>query len=142
MSSLTRYDPFTRNFDDFFKGMFLRPVRFDVDALPELQVKLDITENGDAYQVSAEMPGVKKEDINITVDGNLVRISAETKKETEEKKGDQVLRSERYYGRLERAFTLDADVDDSKVDAKYADGVLKLKLPKKARGSTHRISVN
>ena len=107
MSSLTRYDPFTRGFDDMFKGMFLRPVRFDVDALQELQVKMDITENGDSYQVSAEMPGLKKEDIKVSVDGNLVRISAETKQETEEKKGDQVLRSERYYGRLERAFTVD-----------------------------------
>mgnify|MGYP003340208230 CR=1 FL=1 len=142
MSSLTRYDPFTRNFDDFFKGMFLRPVRFDLDTLPELQIKLDITENGDAYQVSAEMPGVKKEDIHVAVEGNLVRISAETKKETEEKKGDQVLRSERYYGRLERAFTVDTDVDESKVEAKYADGVLKLKLPKKAHAATRRIAVS
>lgn len=142
MNPLTRYDPFTRGFDDAFKGMFLRPVRFDVDALPELQIKLDITENGDTFQVSAEMPGVKKEDIKVSVEGNVVRISAETKKETEEKKGDQVLRSERYYGRLERAFTLDGDIDESKVDAKYADGVLKLKLPKKAASASRRIAVN
>ncbi len=142
MSSLTRYDPFTRGFDDIFKGMLLRPVRLDVDTLPELQVKMDITENGDTYQVSAEMPGVKKEDIKVSVEGNVVRISAETKKETEEKKGDQLLRSERYYGRLERAFTVAGDIDDSKVDAKYADGVLKLTLPKKAAGASHRITVN
>ncbi len=142
MNPITRYDPFTRGFDDIFKGMFLRPVRFDVDALPDLQIKLDISENGDTYQVSAEMPGVKKEDIKVSVEGNLVRISAEAKKESEEKKGDQVLRSERYYGRLERAFTLDGDVDDTKVDAKYADGVLKLKLPKKAASASRRITVN
>lgn len=142
MSSLTRYDPFARGFDDIFKGMLLRPVRFDVDTLPELQVKMDITENGDTYQVSAEIPGVKKEDIKVSVEGNVVRISAETKKETEEKKGDQVLRSERYYGRLERAFTVDGEIDDTKVDAKYADGVLTLKLPKKAAGASHRIPVN
>jgi HSP20 family protein len=142
MNPITRYDPFTRGFDDLFKGMFLRPVRFDVDALRDLQIKLDISENGDTYEVSAEMPGVKKEDIKVSVEGNLVRISAETKKESGEKKGDQVLRSERYYGRLERAFTLDTDVDDSKVDAKYADGVLKLKLPKKATSESRRITVN
>jgi HSP20 family protein len=141
MNPISRYEPFNRSFDDFFKGMFLRPVRLDVDAMPELQLKLDITESGDTYQVSAEMPGVKKEDIKVSVEGNLVRISAETKKETEEKQGDQVLRSERYYGRLERAFTLDGEVDDSKVDAKYADGVLKLKLPKKATGASRRITV-
>ena len=98
--------------------------------------------NGDTYQVAAEMPGVKKEDIKVSVDGNLVRISAEAKKETEEKKGDQVIRSERYYGRMERAFTVDGDVDDSKVDAKYADGVLKLKLPKKATTASRRITVS
>lgn len=142
MNSLTRYDPLTRGFDDVFKGMFLRPVRFDLDALPELQVKLDITENGDTYQVSAEMPGVKKEDIKVSVEGNIVRISAETKKETEEKKGDQVLRSECYYGRLERAFSVDGEIDDSKVDAKYVDGVLKLKLPKKTASASHRITVS
>ena len=142
MNPISRFDPFTRGFDDMFKGMFLRPVRFDVDAMPELQIKLDISENGDAYQVCAEMPGVKKEDIQVAVEGNLVRISAEVKKETEEKKGDQVLRSERYYGRLERAFTLDSDVDDSKVDAKYSDGVLKLKLPKKGNTASRRITVS
>jgi HSP20 family protein len=142
MNPITRYDPFARGFDDMFKGMFLRPVRFDVDAMPDLQIKLDISENGDTYQVSAEMPGVKKEDIKVSVEGNLVRISAEAKKESEEKKGDQVLRSERYYGRLERAFTLDGDVDDTRVDAKYADGVLKLKLPKKAASESRRITVD
>ena len=142
MNPITKYDPFSRNFDDFFKGMFLRPVRLDLESMPELQIKLDITENGDTYQVSAEIPGVKKEDIKVSVEGNLVRISAESKKETDEKKGDQLLRSERYYGRLERAFTLDGDVDESRVDAKYADGVLKLKLPKKAASASRRITVN
>jgi HSP20 family protein len=142
MNPITRNDPFTRGFDDMFKGMFLRPVRFDVDAMPELQIKLDVSENSDSYQVSAEMPGVKKEDIKVSVEGNLVRISAEAKKESEEKQGDQVLRSERYYGRLERAFTLDVDLDDTKVDAKYSDGVLKLKLPKKAASASRRIAVN
>jgi len=142
MNPLARKSFFDQAFDDPFKGMFLRPVRLDWDALPELQIKLDVTETADAYEVSAEMAGVKKEDIKVTVDGNVVRISAEAKKESEEKKGDQVLRSERYYGMLERAFTLDSDVDDTKVDAKYADGVLKLKLPKKAASATRRITVS
>lgn len=146
MASLTnppaRKSVFERAFDDPFKGMFLRPVRFDWDALPELQVKLDISESTDAYDVSAEMAGVKKDDIKVTVDGNVVRISAEARKESEEKKGDQVLRSERYYGMLERAFTLDSDIDEAKVEAKYADGVLKLKLPKKAATAAKRIAVS
>jgi HSP20 family protein len=129
-------------FDDPFSGMFLRPMRFDADAWPDLKIKLDVTESGDAYQVAADIPGVKKEDIKVSVDGNVVRISAESKKETEEKKGDQVLRSERYYGALERTFTLDSDVDEGKVEAKYADGVLKLKLPKKTTAAARRITVN
>lgn len=137
-----RKSVFERAFDDPFKGMFLHPVRFDWDALPELQVKLDISESTDAYDVSAEMAGVKKDDIKVTVDGNVVRISAEARKESEEKKGDQVLRSERYYGMLERAFTLDSEIDEAKVEAKYADGVLKLKLPKKAATAAKRISVS
>lgn len=136
---LTRRESF---FDDPFSGMFLRPMRFDADALPDLKIKLDVAESGDAYQVAADMPGVKKEDIKVSVDGNVVRISAESKKETEEKKGDQVLRSERYYGMLERSFTLDSDIDEGKVEAKYADGVLKLKLPKKAATAARRIAIN
>lgn len=135
---ISRHNPF----DDPFSGMFLRPVRFGMDALPDLQIKLDVTESADAYQIAADMPGVKKEDIKVSVDGNMVRISAEARKESEEKKGDQVLRSERYYGLLERSFSVDSDIDEGKVDAKYADGVLKLKLPKKAAGAARRIAVN
>ncbi len=135
---ISRHNPF----DDPFSGMFLQPVRFGMDALPDLQIKLDVTESADAYQIAADMPGVKKEDIKVSVDGNMVRISAEARKESEEKKGDQVLRSERYYGLLERSFSVDSDIDEGKVDAKYADGVLKLKLPKKAAGAARRIAVN
>ena len=132
----------TRLFDDPFSGMFLRPVRFDTDASPDLQIKLDVSESADAYQITADMPGVRKDDIKVSVDGNVVRIGAEVKKETEEKKGEQVLRSERYYGLLERSFSLESDIDEGKVDAKYADGVLKLKLPKKAANTARRITVN
>jgi HSP20 family protein len=129
-------------FDDPFSGMFLRPMRFDTDAWPDLKIKLDVTDSGDAFQVAADMPGVKKEDIRVSVDGNVVRISAEARKESEEKKNDQVLRSERYYGMLERSFTLDSDIDEGKVEAKYADGVLRLKLPKKTASAARRITVN
>lgn len=141
MTAISRFDPFSANLDDLFKGLFVRPVRFDLEALPQLQIKLDVKKNDDAYTVSAELPGVRKEDIQIDVDGNLVTISAEVKKESEEKKGEQVVRSERYYGKLERSFTLESDVDEAKVEAKYADGVLKLVLPKKARTTGKRIAV-
>jgi HSP20 family protein len=141
MGAISRFDPFTPDFDDLFKGLFVRPVRFDLEALPQLQIKLDVKKSDDAYTVFAELPGVKKEDIGVAIDGNQVTISAEVRKESEEKKDEQVLRSERYYGKLERSFALETDIDEAKVEAKYADGVLQLVLPKKARASTRRIAI-
>ena len=85
---------------------------------------------------------MKKDDIHVSIDGNQVTISGETKKESEEKKGEEVIRSERYYGKVSRSFTLAQDVDESKVVAKYADGVLKLTLPMKSKAATRKITVN
>lgn len=141
MTALKRYDPFG-DLDDMFKGFWMRPVRFDVDMPQQLQIKLDVKSSDGAYTVAAELPGVKKEDIKIDIDGNRVTISAEVKKESEEKKGEEVIRSERYYGAISRTFTLDADIDEAKADAKYSDGVLKLTLPKKAAASRKRVTVN
>lgn len=142
MANITRFDPFASNIDDLFKGLFLRPVRFDIEGAPQLQIKLDVKKSDGAYNVTAELPGVNKEDIQVNVEGNVVSIAAEVKKESEEKKGEEVIRSERYYGRLERSFALESDVDESKVDAKYENGVLKLKLPLKASSKTKRITVS
>lgn len=141
MTALKRYDPFG-DLDDMFKGFWMRPVRLDVDMPQQLQIKLDVKSSDGAYTVAAELPGVKKEDIKIDIDGNRVTISAEVKKESEEKKGEEVVRSERYYGAISRTFTLDADIDEVKADAKYSDGVLKLMLPKKAAASRKRVTVN
>lgn len=141
MTALKRYDPFG-DLDDMFKGFWMRPVRLDVEMPQQLQIKLDVKSSDGAYTVAAELPGVKKEDIKIDIDGNRVTISAEVKKESEEKKGEEVIRSERYYGAISRTFTLDADIDEAKADAKYSDGVLKLTLPKKAAASRKRVTVN
>jgi HSP20 family protein len=141
MAGLTRYDPFSADLDDLLKGLFVRPVRFDLEGLPQLQIKLDIKKADDAYRVDAELPGVKKEDIHVDIDGNRVTISAEVKKETEQKKGEEVLKSERYFGRLERMFMLDKDIDEAKAEAKFDDGVLKLTLPMKSKMTSKRITV-
>lgn len=141
MANLTRFDPWAADLDDLFKGLFVRPVRFDFEGPPKLQMRLDVKKSDGSYMVSAELPGVKKEDIHVDIDGDRVTISAEVKKESEEKKGEQVLRSERYYGKLERSFTLDSAVDDTKADAKYVDGVLKLVLPTKERAHGKRVAV-
>ncbi len=142
MTNLTRHDPFSTDLDDVFKGLFVRPVRFGVEGMPELKIKLDVKADNDAYTIDAELPGVKKDDIHVDVDGNRVTISAEVKKESEDKKGEELLRSERYYGKLERSFTLDSDVDEAKAQARYSDGVLKLVLPKKTRVSSKRLTVS
>jgi len=142
MANITRFDPFGTHLSDLMEGLFVRPVRFDPDPSTELKMKIDVAQDDKAYTVTADMPGVRKEDIHVEVDGNMVTISAEVKKETEEKKDQRVIRSERYYGKLARSFTLDHEIDDAKVDAQYGDGVLKLTLPKSVKASAKRIAVH
>lgn len=141
MPNLVRRDPFAMDdvFDDLFKGFFVRPVQFE--GQPQIQIKTDIKEDDKTYTVHAEIPGVKKEDIHVSIDGNLLSISAEVKKEKEEKQGEKVLRNERYYGKVSRSFTLSQDVDDQAAQAKYTDGVLELILPKKAASTAKKLTV-
>ena len=140
MANITRYDPFN-DMDDLFKGLFVRPMRFDLET-PQMRMKMDVTKADDTYTVRADIPGVKKGDIQVSIDGNEVTISGEVKKESEEKKGEEVIRSERYYGKVARSFTLPHDVDEAKVVAKYDDGVLRLTLPMKAKATSRKIAVN
>ncbi len=140
MANVTRYDPFDigfEPFDNLFRG-FLHPVRLEQDAP---QIKMDVKEEENAYRVHAEIPGVKKDDIHVSVEGNTVSISAETKKESEEKEGEKVLKRERYYGKVARSFTLANEIDESNASAKYTDGVLELVLPKKQRANIRKLSI-
>lgn len=141
MSNLIRRDPFALDnvFDDLFKGFFVRPVNFE--GQQQVQIKTDVKEDDKTYTVHAEIPGVKKEDIHVSIDGNQVSISAEVKKEKEEKEGEKVLRSERYFGQAYRSFTLGQDIDDSAAQAKYTDGVLELTLPKKAVSTAKKLAI-
>ena len=141
MANITRFDPFN-DMDDMFKGLFVRPMRFDLDLAPQMQVKMDVTKADDTYIVKAELPGIKKEDIHVSIDGSEVTISGEAKKESEEKKGEEVIRSERYYGKVLRSFSLPHEVDEAKAIAKYADGVLNLTLPMKVKAATRKLTVN
>jgi HSP20 family protein len=140
MANLTRYSPVDEAFDDLFRGFFMRPVR--MEGVPEMQIKMDVKEDDKAYTVHAEIPGVKKDDIHVTIEGNQVAISAEVKNEKEVKEGEKVLRSERYYGKVSRAFTLGQDVDDATAQARYNDGVLELTLPKKAMAKSKRLNIS
>lgn len=136
MANISRYDPF----DDFFRGFFVRPVEFG--SAPEApQVKIDVKEQADAYVVHAELPGVKKEDIHVHIDGAMVSLTAERKAEKEVREGERVLRSERYFGKVSRSFQLGQEIDDAKAAAKLTDGVLEITLPKKAAVSARRLVI-
>ncbi|MDR3392796.1 MAG: Hsp20/alpha crystallin family protein [Sulfuriferula sp.] len=142
MANLTRYDPFDLSFEPFdnlFRG-FIQPVRFDHQP-QQMQLRMDVKESDSAYNVHAEIPGVKKEDIHVAITGKQVSISAEVKKEKEEKDGEKVLRSERYHGKLFRSFTLDQDIDDTAATAKYNDGVLDLTLPKRKGAASKKLNI-
>jgi len=139
MANISRWDPFEESLDDLVKGFFLRPVR--AESQEPVRIKMDVKEDDKTYTVHAEIPGVKKEDIQVSIEGNQVAISAEVKREKQEKQAEKVLRSERYYGRVYRAFALAQDVDQDKAQAKYENGVLELTLPKKAATSTRTLQV-
>ncbi len=132
--ALTRFDPFAE-MDDMFREFFGAPaVRGREAAAPRIRV--DIAENDQHFVVNAEIPGVSKDDITVSIDGNRVSINAELKEEKpdndDSKLASKLVRSERVYGRQYRSFTLPQEVDDNAAQARYHDGVLELTLPKKA----------
>ena len=137
MANITRIDPL----DDLFRGFFVRPVDFNGTQQQPPSIKMDVKEQGDNYLVHAELPGVKKEDIHVVVDGNQVSISAEVKQEKEVKEGERVLRSERYFGKVSRSFQLGQEIDDSKAAAKFNEGVLELTLPKRTASPNKRLAI-
>lgn len=137
LSHLARFDPFRA--DDWFKGFWLSPFAGAMEAAP--QIKVDVTEGDKSYSVRAELPGVKKEDIKVNVDGNRVSISAEVKQEKEEKKGEKVICRERYQGAVYRSFTLESKMDEAKAQAKFDNGVLELTLPKKGGNGAKQVQV-
>jgi HSP20 family protein len=140
MQNLISYDPRTdTGFDELFRGFF-KPVRLEGAPTP-VTIKMDVIEAENGYLVHSEMPGVKKEDIDVAIEGNQVTITAEVKREWEKKDSDRLLRSERYFGNVYRSFTLPAELDESACEAKYDNGVLELKLVKKAAAPGKRLAI-
>ncbi len=101
---------------------------------------VDIYEDHDKYIVKAEIPGMKKEDLNVSLDGNTLTISGERKHEEEKREGESY-RSERYFGRFQRSVTLPIAVKGDKIDASYKDGVLSIQLPKSEEAKPKQIQV-
>jgi HSP20 family protein len=148
MANVTRYGPrgdyFGELVDDLFKGFLVRPLGYEGRGEGGVQLpraKVDVSEKNGGYLVTAELPGVKKEDIHVAIDGAQVTIEAEARREKEASKDERTLYSERVYGKLARSFTLPQEVDDSKAQARFKDGVLELELPKKAEAQRKQVTI-
>ena len=141
MASMQRFDPFNELVDDLFKGFLVRPVAYEGRDAVLPRAKVDVAEASGAYVVTADLPGVKKEDIQVSIDGAEVTLTAEVKREKEAAKDERVLHSERVYGKVSRSFTLPQEVDETKAEAKFREGVLELTLPKKAAAQRKQISI-
>ena len=139
MTALQVYGPFAdAGFEDLVRGFF-KPLRESRDAAAP--IKLDVVEKPDAFVVKAEVPGVRKDEIHVAIEGNQVTIAAEVKREVDAKDGERVLRTERYYGSVYRSFTLPAELDESASTAKYDNGVLELTLAKKPQVAGRKLAV-
>lgn len=139
MVQLQSYEPFPGTaIDDLFRGFFA-PVRLEKSG--PAAIKLDVTESDGSYVVHAEIPGVKKDEIQVTIDGSQVTVSAEVKRETEHQDGARVLHSERYVGRVYRSFMLPTEIDEASSEARYDGGVLELKLVKKAAIAARKLTI-
>jgi HSP20 family protein len=143
MAGITRYDPFNDLVDDLFRGFLVRPLTAEgsrsAEALPRM--KVDVAEKNGAYLVTAELPGVRKEDIDVSIDGAQVTLTAEVKREKEASQEERVLHTERVFGKVTRSFTLPLEVDEEKAQAKFRDGLLELTLPKKQAAQRKQISI-
>lgn len=139
IKSLSRIDPFA-DLDELFRGSLLRPGMGGADLAPDMRI--DVTEDDGAYKVKADIPGVSKEDIDVSVNDNQVSISAEIRRESTKKEGERQIVTERSYGQAYRSFTLPGAVSSDKANAQYENGVLTLTLPKKNNGSSHKLKVS
>lgn len=148
MNQLTHWNPFKSlvkssppgELDEIFRSFGMRPF---LEQLQVPDIRVDVSETDKAYTIKADIPGVRKEDIDVSVDGRQVTISATTseKSEKSEKKGKSSLYAERCEGQVYRSFSLPSEVDGKGAQARYENGVLDLTLPKKANGNGHRIKI-
>jgi HSP20 family protein len=134
-----RFDPFG-DFDELFRDFLAVPSLRGREAAP--LIRADVVEHDRDYVIKAEIPGVQKDDIKVSIDGSRVSISAEIRQEGMTGDGaDNLLRSERFYGQQYRSFTLPQEVDETAAQARYADGILELSLPKKAGSGGRQLSI-
>ncbi len=140
MNALTPFD----RIDEFLPEVFRRMQRqFPLDSGLPASIRLDVSENDKEYHVSAEIPGARRDDIRVVIDGRHVSISADIKKDFEDRHADKgrALLKETYRGSISRVFTLGQEVDDKAAVAKLEDGVLRLTLPKRAGASSRLLNI-
>jgi HSP20 family protein len=141
MSTLIRYEPLVGQLDGLFNDFF-RPAYATAQRDEPAPIRFDVRETAEAYVVSAELPGVKKEDISVEIEGSEVTLSAESRRETNAgQNGEKWLRTERYFGKAARRFALPQEVDEAKAVAKYDNGLLELTLPKKTAVTGRKLSI-
>lgn len=142
--ALTRRDPFGSLFDEFFTDFFARggvPAARGTELPSAARARMDVIDKNDRFEVLVDLPGVKKDDIQVTIEGSRVAINAETKTVKEEKDGDRVLHSERFAASYARTFELPAEVTEDGADANFDNGVLTLTLPKRATVTSKRLAI-
>lgn len=150
MPNLIPYDSLDL-FDNIVRNVF-RPMAYetmrslhanDHERRQEVRlIRMDVAESEQGFRIAAELPGIKKDDISVTIEGNRLMISAESKREKiAEDITERVLSGERFYGKLRRTIQLPEDIDDSAAIAKYRDGVLDLFLPKKKAKGSKRLEI-
>lgn len=144
MPHVQLYDPLSDTaFDDIFRGFFqpVRVPRGGGEANNAASFRIDASETANGYLVHAEIPGVSKDDIQVTIEGNQVTIAAEVKRDTEVKDGGKWVRRERFAGNLYRSFTLPVELDETASKARYENGVLMLELTKKPQVAGRRLTI-
>ena len=140
MANISLFDPMTNQMGKLLQSFGLRPTLLEGEN--RLDMKIDLSDDDKNFIVRADIPGVKKEDVHVDLDGNRVSISAEIKSVKEERKNETVIHSERYEGKVFRSFTLSSNIDESRAEAVYKDGVLTLTLPKVSGGTARRINIS
>ena len=141
-SPVNRWGFLGDDFDRVFEGFF-RPIRWVEEATSDnFAPAMDIKERGDEYVVRTDLPGVRKEDITVTLENGLLTITAERRGHEEQKEGDREIRSEVRYGRYARSLRLGTQINEKGVKANYRDGVLELILPKAEEVKPRKISVD
>ncbi len=131
-------DPFSRDLDNFFSDFFsVNPLETGNEWYP----RVDIEEDEKAYRVHAEIPGLEEKDLNVTLEKDVLTISGEKKEEHEEKDGKKVVLSERRYGSFTRSWRLPEGVKSDEVTAEFANGILKIELPKSEEAQPKKIDI-